>query len=169
MHAFKATNLGLVAACCTFITGNAASLTDLKSVIEGVYILDEWNSDGKVFRPPQVEGRFVLLNGNVVTILINTAEESAKTYNSVFGVYSLTTNSFSYKYETRAGFTETSEKILLSRAIPWEGMREFALTQQGDSVHLQYGEKAAFDVNPAGLTYSEGGKPLRVWHRARSE
>ena len=54
----------------------------------------------------------------------------------------------------------------LSRAIPWEGMREFTVKQEGNSVHLQSGEKAA-DFNPEGEIYSEGGKVLRVWHRAK--
>ena len=35
-------------------------ITELKSVVEGVYILDEWNIDEKTFRPPAVEGRFVI-------------------------------------------------------------------------------------------------------------
>ena len=47
------------------ITPNAASITELKAAIEGIYILDEWNIDGQTFRPPAVEGRFVILNGNV--------------------------------------------------------------------------------------------------------
>ena len=39
--------------------------------------------------------------------------------------------------------------------------------QEGNSVHLQSGEKAAFDFKPEGEIYSEGGKVLRVWHRAK--
>ena len=53
------------------ITPNAASITELKAAIEGVYILDEWNIDGQTFRPPAVEGRFVVLNGNIMTVLID--------------------------------------------------------------------------------------------------
>jgi hypothetical protein len=65
-------------------------ITELKSIIEGVYILDEWNIDGTLFRPPAVEGRFVILNGNIMTILIDTTQESKNIYSTMYGVYSLT-------------------------------------------------------------------------------
>jgi hypothetical protein len=104
-----------------------------------------------------------------VTVLIDTMQESKKSYNALFGVYSLTPTSFAYKYETRVGFTQISDNVSLSRAIPWEGVREFTVKQEGNSVHLQLGETAAFDFNPERLMYSEGGKALRVWHRAKTE
>lgn len=177
MQTLIATTLGLVFACCTFVTCNAASITDLKAAIEEIYILDEWNIDGQTFRPPVVEGRPVILNGNIMTVLIDTTQESKKTYSTLYGVYSLTPDSFAhkyetratFKYETRATFTQTPDNISLSRAIPWEGMREFTVKQEGNSVHLQFGERAALDFNPDGEIYSEGGKVLRVWHRAKPE
>jgi hypothetical protein len=70
------------------ITPNAASITELKAAIEGVYILDEWNIDGQTFRPPAVEGRFVILNGNVMSVLIDITQDSKKTYTTLYGVYS---------------------------------------------------------------------------------
>jgi hypothetical protein len=151
------------------ITSSPASITELKAAIEGVYILDEWNIDGQTFRPPAVEGRFVILNGNIMTVLIDTTQYSKKTYTTLYGVYSLTPYSFAYKYETRTTFTQTPDKISLARAIPWEGMREFTVKQEGNFVHLQFGEKAAFDFNPDGEIYSEDGKVLRVWHRSKPE
>jgi hypothetical protein len=170
MKTFIATIIGLLLGCSTIVTCNAASITELKAAIEGVYILDEWHNDGQIFRPPVVEGRFVVLNGNVMTVLIDTMQESKKTYNAIFGVYSLTPSSFAYKYETRAGFTQTPDNISLSRAVPFEGKtREFTVKQEGNSVHLQFEDKAAFDFSPDGMTYSEGGKALRVYHRAKPE
>jgi hypothetical protein len=150
-------------------TPNAASITELKAAIEGIYILDEWNIDGQTFRPPAVEGRFVILNGNVMSVLIDTTQASKKTYTTLYGVYSLTSDSFAYKYQTRTTFTQTPGKISLARAIPWDGMREFTVKQEGNSVHLQSGEKAAFEFNLDGEIYSEDGRVLRVWHRAKPE
>ena len=169
MKTLIVTITGLLFACASVVTCNAASLTELKAAIEGVYILDEWNIDGQTFRPPAVEGRFVILNGNIMTVLIDTTQDAKRTYTTLYGVYSLTPDSFAYKYETRTTFTQTPDKISLSRAIPWEGMREFTVKQEGNSVHLQFGEKAALDFNPDGEIYSEGGKVLRVWHRAKPE
>ena len=38
-----------------------------KSRITGIYTLLEWDKDGGHYVPPQVEGRFVLLNGVIMT------------------------------------------------------------------------------------------------------
>jgi hypothetical protein len=170
MKTFVATVIGVLFACNFMVTCNAASITDLKTLIEGVYILDEWNIDGHTFRPPAVEGRYVLVNGNLIGVLINTTQEAKKTYTSYIGSYSITPTSFGYRYETMASFTQITDNVTLSRTLPLEGkMREYTVTQEGNSVHLQFEDKYSFDFNPDGLTYSEGGKPLRVWHRAKSE
>jgi hypothetical protein len=144
-------------------------MTDLKAAIEGVYILDEWTINGQTFRPPAVEGRFVILNGNIMTFLIDNSQESKKSYTTVYGKYTLTPDSFAYKYDTRMTFIQTPDNISVLRALPWEGMREFTVKQDGNSVQLQFGDKAAFAFDPDGQTYSEGGKILRVWRRAKPE
>ena len=79
MKTFVATIIGFLFACNSMVTCSAASITDLKATIEGVYILDEWNIDGQTFRPPLVEGRFVVLNGNIMTVLIDATQEAKKT------------------------------------------------------------------------------------------
>jgi hypothetical protein len=150
-------------------TSNASSIAELKAAIEGVYILDEWNIGGQIFRPPAVEGRFVLLNGNVITVLIDATQEAKKTYSTLYGAYSFTSDSFAYAYRNGTTFIQTPDNISMSRALPWEGMREFTVKQAGDSVHLQFGQKAAFEFNRDVEIYSEGGNILRVWHRAKPE
>jgi hypothetical protein len=37
-------------------------VTEIKATIDGAYILEEWHDADRVFRPPQVEGRFTFLN-----------------------------------------------------------------------------------------------------------
>ena len=101
MKTFIATTLGVVFGFCIFDTCTyAATITEVKTAIEGVYILDEWTIGGQTFRPPAVEGRFVILNGNIVTVLIDVMQESKKSYNALFGVYSLTPSGSAYKYRS---------------------------------------------------------------------
>jgi hypothetical protein len=162
--------LSFLFACQSALTCKAASLTELRATIEGVYTLQEWTIDGQTFQAPAVEGRSVLLDGNIITILIDTSQPSKKTYNTIIGSYSLTADSFTYTYTSRTGFTQSADSISLSRALPFDGKpREFTLRQEGNSVHLQYGDKAAFDFNPDGQIYSEGGKVLRVWRRVKPD
>ena len=70
---------------------------------------------------------------------------------------------------TRMTFIQTPDNISVLQALPWEGMREFTVKQHGNSVQLQFGDKAALAFDPDGLKYSEAGKVLRVRHRAKSE
>jgi hypothetical protein len=51
----------------------AASITEVKSLVKGVYELEEWRVGDKVLKPPQVDGRFVLRDGTVITILMKPA------------------------------------------------------------------------------------------------
>jgi hypothetical protein len=39
------------------------AIRDVKGCIEGVYVLEEFKVGGEVFRPPQIAGRFIVLNG----------------------------------------------------------------------------------------------------------
>ena len=37
-------------------------LDAVRAKIEGVYALEEWHTESGVFRPPQIDGRFSMLN-----------------------------------------------------------------------------------------------------------
>ena len=66
--------------------------------------------------------------------------------------------------------TQTPANMTLSRRVPWEGMREFAVKQEDNTVRLQYsGGKAEFVFTPEGMTYSIGGQVVRVWHRVKGQ
>jgi hypothetical protein len=73
----------------------ADSASEIKATIQGAYTLEEWHIDDGVFRPPQVDGRVVFLNGAVVFILINKIHEEKQTAVAGFGVYQLSAGSFS--------------------------------------------------------------------------
>ena len=64
------------------------------------------------------------------------------------------------------GILPTPGVCVLVRSANYSKVRTDS-KQEGNSVHLQSGEKAAFDFKPEGEIYSEGGKVLRVWHRAK--
>jgi hypothetical protein len=140
--------------------------------IDDAYILEEWHSDGLVFRRPQVEGRIIFLKGEVLTILINKTLEEKRFTITAFGVYKLNADVFSYRYDNASMFTQTQSAINVSHNLPWVGMRDFDITQEeGATVRLRSrsSEQAEFVFSAEGLRYSENGKLLRVWRRSRSE
>jgi hypothetical protein len=146
----------------------ADSASEIRAAIYGAYILEEWHIDDGVFRKPQADGRFVILNGAVVTNLINKIQEDRQITAVLFGVYQLSAGSFSYRYDNTLIFTQTESTITVSHRLPWEGMRDFDIIQEGASVRLRSrsSEGADFMFSAEGLRYSEGGKLLRVWRRS---
>jgi hypothetical protein len=162
--------LGFLSICFNLAECRAASVSEIRAAIDGAYILEEWHDADRVFRSPQVEGRFVLLNGAVVTILINKMREERQTTGALFGVYELSAGSFSYRYDNASAFTKTESAINASHDLPWEGMRDFDIMQEeGTTVRLRSrsAERAEFIFNVDGIRYSEGGKLLRVWRRSK--
>ena len=53
---------------------------------EGRYVLQEWHRNGKIFHPPLVDARFILLNGRFMFISHDRAKEPNKTTVAGFGV-----------------------------------------------------------------------------------
>lgn len=148
----------------------AVSPSELRAAIDGAYILEEWHIDDSVFRPPQVDGRVVFLNGAVLTILINKSHENQQITTTMFGVYQLKGRSFFYRYDSASIFTQTESAITVSHRLPWEGMRDFDIAQEGAAVrlHSRSSEHRELIFNAEGHRYSLGGKLLRVWRRSMS-
>ena len=142
------------------------SIEALKARTDGVYILEEWHKDGQVYRPPQVEGRFVLLNGVIITILHNKMQPPNEITVVVIGRYTLDSAKFSYGYDNTSIFTEGSSGVTVSHKPLFEGLRNFAVNSEGGVVRMRSEtgqQELLFDAS--GSTYSENGKPLRVWRR----
>ena len=143
----------MVRRVCWFLAGalcilcasaaSAASIAELRAAIDGVYTLEEWHIDGQVLRPPQVDGRFVLMHGTVMTVLLNDAQELNRTSNALFGTYVLDETSFSYGYDTRSGFTQTPSTTTVSRTPGFAGMRRFVVSISR--------ERRAPQIRPAGV------------------
>lgn len=140
------------------------------SSIEGVYALQEWHTEAGVLRPPVIDRRFVLKDGAVMTMVQNYADEAKKTTLALFGVFLTEGCKFSYRYSNRSFFTQTPTGTTVSRALPWEGMRVFAVSSEDDNTILRTADgEREFNFSPTGLRYSESGKLLRVWSKVLKE
>lgn len=144
------------------------SASQIRSAIDGAYVLEEWHIDENVFRPPQVEGRSVFLNGAVVFMVINKVQEERQITAALFGVYQLSAGLFSYRYDNASIFTQTGSAITASHRLPFEGMRDFDVAREGATVRLRSrsSERADLIFDGEGQRYSEGGKLVRVWRRS---
>lgn len=133
---------------------------------EGVFALQEWHTDSGVFRPPQIEGRSVHLNGVIAVITHNRMQEATQTTVASYGTYVFDGTQFSYRYDEPSVFTQTSSGITVSHKAPWEGMRAFSVSREGDTARFRAitGEQE-FLLTADGFTYCDKGKVLRVWRR----
>jgi hypothetical protein len=141
-----------------------SQFTRLKSRVEGAYSLEEWHLATGAAQPPHVTGRFVLLNGSVVTLL--RIQEANQTTVASYGTYALDPNRFTYKYDDTAVYVQTASSITVSNKLPFEGMRGFAVVSEGDAVRFRSDTGSQeFLFTADRLSYSENGKVQRVWRR----
>ena len=137
-----------------------------KSTMTGVYTLQEWHKDGIRYVSPQVDGRFVLLNGVIMTILYNRMQPSSQVNTVLVGKYVLSADKFSYGYDEVSVVTESAAATTVSHKPLWEGMRSFTVSAADDAVRLreENGTREFVFANEE-LNYFEKGTLLRKWHR----
>jgi hypothetical protein len=105
--------------------------------MEGVYTLEEYKRvDGQVFKPPQISGRWMLLNGAFMWIFHDRTQPSGEISHSGFGSYTVNATSFAYRYDDRSTYTHSDTGISVSQQLPWEGMRLFTPVIEQDGLHL---------------------------------
>jgi hypothetical protein len=134
--------------------------------IEGIYALIEAHIGDEVMRPPRADGRFLLLNGVVITLFHYGINEDKQTTSASYGHYVQDASHFAYRYDDPSVFTEAPSSVTASHKAPWEGMRDFSIIREPGTIRLlspNGAQELRFDA--AGLSYFEGGKVQRVWRR----
>ena len=112
--------LATVLVCsCALAPGADSSLSAVKGRIEGVYSLEEWHLGAEAVRAPRVDGRFMLKDGAVITILHNRVQETSQMTVASYGSYLLDATRFSYRYDDTSVFVQTGAGITVSRKLPW--------------------------------------------------
>jgi hypothetical protein len=164
-----------LSAIALFATSSSAAPLEAKDVsvealqarIEGAYVLEEWHLDGKILRPPVVAACTVFLNGVLMFIAFNGAQEENTVTMSGYAKYALEPGKFSYGYE---GWTSVSEKaggVSISHDLPWQGLRTFAASIENNETRLRATDgpqEYRFTAN--GMSYSDG-KQTRVYRRVK--
>ena len=122
------------ASIATLGRGEETSIEASKSVIEGIYVLQEWHRNGEILRPPLVDARFVLLNGRIMFISDDRAKEPNRKTVAGYGVDLLEVGKFSYRYEGFSVVTQTADGTSVSEKLPWEGLRTFSANTENNEV-----------------------------------
>jgi len=155
----------LGATSIAFTSAAEMSTEEMRSLMEGVYSLQEWRQDGKVLTPPTVDGRTVHIDGSIVFI-IHRGEGDEKLTVAQFGNYTFDGSVYSYGYQNCVRLLESPSGVKVTRNCPWTGMRSFVVTADGDLVHMRSTGGQEFRISKDNMTYSDG-KVTRVWRRER--
>lgn len=152
--------------CASVLHAEELSLDALKARITGLYTLEEWHKDGEIFRPPQVEGRFILINGTIMTILDSKTQPSSRATSVFIGRYEMVAEKFSYEYDTVSIFSEEGDIIKASHKPLWDGVRVFVPSVEGDVVRLRAESGQEIVFTNEGSKYFDKGKLVRQWRRS---
>jgi hypothetical protein len=74
-------------------------------------VLEEFKKDGEVFRPPQIAGRYMVLNGVVLFMFHDRTQQSKQTSNVGFGRYTVGSTAYAYHYDDYAMYTHTAAEL----------------------------------------------------------
>jgi len=142
----------------------SAASVNLRVVLEGTWVLDEWYVDGKVLRPPQVDGRRA--NHDGTHLFIVHRETDGTSYSQVgYGVYKIDANSWSYMYErmeTTTGPTKGPFQVTVSRDPE---LRPFKISWQGTKLVLEGADEDRRVYDGQFLTFMQKGQIVRKWRR----
>ena len=141
-------------------------LDSAKARMTGVYTLWQWDKDDVSYVPPQVDGRFILMNGVIMTILYNRMQPGTLVSSVLVGKYELSPTRFAYGYDEVSVVTESADSKSVSHKPFWEGMRGFIVSVSDDAVRMreENGTREFVFANDE-LNYFEKGKLLRKWRR----
>jgi len=147
------------------------AIQDVKSCMEGVYVLEEFKRDGEVFRPPQIAGRFIALNGTVTYIFHDRTRQTSQTSIVGIGKYTITASGYSYNYDDYTTYTHSAAGTTVSRQLPFQGrIRSFVPRLESDGMHLHGVEEPQnYHCTPDARTVSDGAGNYRKYRRIRSE
>ena len=142
------------------------SVDMMQAKMTGVYVLEAWQRDGETFRPPQADGRLIIVNGAFMTILDNRTQPPVRVTTALIGKYEMTPGRFAYGYDDVSIFTEEADAATASHKPLWDGMRGFVASMESEFLRLrQENGTREFLFTDEGLDYFENGKLLRKWHR----
>lgn len=160
--------IGVMQLTSTLTAGQAGwPPAEVRNIIEGTWRLVEWHVDGRVLRPPEMEGRWMVYDGWVMAV---RHREGPDGYESTagYGPYHWGPTSWTYGYERsedRRGPTSDDAALRVTE-IP---MRTFEITRDGDHLILEDADQSLrWDYDIAARTFKLSGRnqrTIRVYQR----
>jgi hypothetical protein len=139
---------------------------ELRGIIGGVHEMAAWyEDDGTEVLVPLAHGRFVLVDGQVVSCLFKTNADGSTSIQALYGRYEIEDGAFSYGYDFGTLVTEAVDgAVEITDVAPTQMMR-YEATPESDSILLRNADDRAFRVTEGVMEFIEHGHLRRIWRR----
>jgi hypothetical protein len=143
-------------------SGQVAAPADLRAMLEGTWQLDEWHVDGKVLRPPQIDGRWSNRDG-VVLVVYGRRDTGLTT--SGFGTYRITPDTWSYGYTRMVTSTAPAGGQATVTATDQGPLRSFTVVRAPGKIVLQGAGGDRREYDDTFFTLMQNGQIVRRWRK----
>ena len=139
---------------------------EVRAVVEGTWTLIEWHVDGRVLRPPEMDGRWMVHDG---LVMATRHRDGADGYESTagYGTYCWGPTTWTYGYERsedRRGPSSDDVTLRVSD-IP---MRTFEITREGDHLILEdAAQTLRWDYDMPARTFTLMGRNQQIIRKYR--
>ena len=143
-------------------SGQVAAPADLRAILEGTWQLDEWHVEGKVLRPPQIDGRWSNRDG-VVLVVYGRRDTGLTT--SGFGTYRITPDTWSYQYSRMVTSTAPAGGQTTVTATDQGPLRSFKVVRAPGKIVLEGVGGDSREYDDTFFTLLQNNRIVRKWRK----
>jgi hypothetical protein len=141
--------------------------TELRDMIGGVYFIAAWyEDDGAELLPPLAHGRYVLVDGQVVSSLFKVNSDGSKTVQALYGRYEMEDGTFIYGYDYGTLTTTRPDGATEMTEVGAGPLMQFVATREAGAIRLWNDDRNfGFHVAPGVMEFFDGHRLRRIWRR----
>jgi hypothetical protein len=139
---------------------------ELRAAIEGIYTMSVWYDGGGAARAPDADGRWVLVDGVFVSLLLKREADGSKQTIAMMGEYAIEDGAFTYGYDDGSYLIQRPDGTVDAPRVPFGERRRFDAIRDGSIIRLVWNDGAAeFRIGGLMIDYLEHGVVQRRWAR----
>jgi hypothetical protein len=141
---------------------------ELRGAIEGVYTMAAWyDSNGKAVSP-EADGRWVLVDGVFVSLLLKREPDGSKQTIAMMGSFEIEDGAFTYGYDDGSYLIQRPDGAVEAPRVPFGERRRFEAIRDDSIIRLVWNDGAAeFRLGGPMVDYLEHGVVQRRWERVQ--
>jgi hypothetical protein len=151
-------------------TAGTVAAAELRAAIEGVYTMAVWYDATGAVRAPEADGRWVLVDGVFVSLLLKRESDGSKQTIAMMGSYAIEDGAFTYGYDDGSYLIQRPDGAVDAPRVPFGERRRFEASRDGSIIRLVWNDGAAeFRIGGMMIDYLEHGVVQRRWERVRRD